>query len=243
MIEKNIPFIGERSALITSREVRFAWALRVLLCTRLQKKKLLQSSVWEITRFTMNRLRNSQTMSDEENNDRKFSSLVREGGELPMLVWTKCSTLGSRPLSPFPYRIQQGINFSWKLKIPTLEVVTKNGLGKRVARLPGCKWPFLCCLSRERNNFWCWNTRVDLPFLGKESCLRLNFHPHNYLNKKDITSYFTLMTVTLLCACKWAFLVSLLRENSLVLSNYVVEARKTKVYSMKCCSLSIIDRL
>lgn len=148
MIEKNIPFIGERSALITSREVRFAWALRVLLCTRLQKKKLWQSSVWEITRFTMNRLRNSQTMSDEENNDRKFSSLVREG----VCAWV-CATLGSRPLSPFPYRIQQGINFSWKLKIPTLEVVTKNGLGKRVARLPGCKWPFLCCLSRERNNF------------------------------------------------------------------------------------------
>lgn len=142
MIEKNIPFIGERSALITSREVRFAWALRVLLCTRLQKKKLWQSSVWEITRFTMNRLRNSQTISDEENNDRKFSSLVREGvcvgggGEVTNVkVSTKCSTLGSRPLSPFPYRIQQGINFSWKLKIPTLEVVTKNGLGKRVARL------------------------------------------------------------------------------------------------------------
>lgn len=159
MIEKNIPFIGERSALITSREVRFAWALRVLLCTRLQKKKLWQSSVWEITRFTMNTLRNSQTVSDEENNDRKFSSLVREvgggggWGVTNVKVWTKCSTLGSRPLSPFPYRIQQGINFSWKLKIPTLEVVTKNGLGKRVARLPGCKWPFLCCLSRERNNF------------------------------------------------------------------------------------------
>lgn len=161
MIEKNIPFIGERSALITSREVRFAWALRVLLCTRLQKKKLWQSSVWEITRFTMNRLRNSQTMSDEENNDRKFSSLVREGvcvgggggGVTNVKVSTKGSTLGSRPLSPFPYHIQQGINFSWKLKIPTLEVVTKNGLRKRVARLPGCKWPFLCCLSRERNNF------------------------------------------------------------------------------------------
>ena len=93
----------------------------------------------------MNRLRNSQTMSDEENNDRKFSSLVREGvcvageGVTNVKVSTKCSTLGSRPLSPFPYRIQQGINFSWKLKISTLEVVTKNGLGKRVARLPGCK--------------------------------------------------------------------------------------------------------
>ena len=52
----------------------------MLLCTRLQKKKLWQSSVWEITRFTMNTLRNSQTVSDEENNDRKFSSLVREVG-------------------------------------------------------------------------------------------------------------------------------------------------------------------
>ena len=43
------------------------------------------------------------------------------------------------PYHTFLYRIQQGINFSWGLKIPTLEVVTKNGLGMRVARLPGCK--------------------------------------------------------------------------------------------------------
>lgn len=71
----------------------------MLLCTRLQKKKLWQSSVWEITRFTMNRLRNSQTMSDEENNDRKFSSLVREGGELPMLRFER----NAPPWGPDPY--------------------------------------------------------------------------------------------------------------------------------------------
>ena len=71
----------------------------MLLCTRLQKKKLWQSSVWEITRFTMNRLRNSQTMSDEENNDRKFSSLVREGGELPMLRFQR----NAPPWGPDPY--------------------------------------------------------------------------------------------------------------------------------------------
>ena len=106
-----------------------------------RKKNYGRVQYGEITRFTMNRLRNSQTMSDEENNDRKFSSLVREGvcvggeGVTNVKVSTKCSTLGSRPLSPFPYRIQQGINFSWKLKIPTLEVVTKNGLGKKVTRL------------------------------------------------------------------------------------------------------------
>ena len=71
----------------------------MLLCTRLQKKQLWQSSVWEITRFTMNRLRNSQTMSDEENNDRKFSSLVREGGELPMLRFER----NAPPWGPDPY--------------------------------------------------------------------------------------------------------------------------------------------
>ena len=64
-----------------------------------RKKKLWQSSVWEITRFTMNRLRNSQTMSDEENNDRKFSSLVREGGELPMLRFERSAP----PWGPDPY--------------------------------------------------------------------------------------------------------------------------------------------
>ena len=78
----------------------------MLLCTRLQKKKLWQSSVWEITRFTMNTLRNSQTVSDEENNDRKFSSLVREvgggggvGGELPMLRFER----NAPPWGPDPY--------------------------------------------------------------------------------------------------------------------------------------------
>ena len=54
-----------------------AWSASLHTTT---EKKLWQSSLWEITRFTMNRLRNSQTVSDEENNnDRKFSSLVREG--------------------------------------------------------------------------------------------------------------------------------------------------------------------
>ena len=76
----------------------------MLLCTRLQKKKLWQSSVWEITRFTMNTLRNSQSVSDEENNDRKFSSLVREvggggGGELPMLRFER----NAPPWGPDPY--------------------------------------------------------------------------------------------------------------------------------------------
>ena len=78
----------------------------MLLCTRLQKKKLWQSSVWEITRFTMNRLRNSQTMSDEENNDRKFSSLVREGvcgggggGRAPCLGFQR----NAPPWGPDPY--------------------------------------------------------------------------------------------------------------------------------------------
>lgn len=90
----------------------------------------------------MNRLRNSQTVSDgENNNDRKFSSLVREGGGgLPKLRFVRnAPPWGPDPYHTFPYRIQQGINFSWGLKIPTLEVVTKNGLGMRVARLPGCK--------------------------------------------------------------------------------------------------------
>lgn len=47
----------------------------------------------------MNRLRNSQTMSDEENNDRKFSSLMREGGELPMLRFER----NAPPWGPDPY--------------------------------------------------------------------------------------------------------------------------------------------
>lgn len=40
-----------------------------------------------------------QTMSDEENNDRKFSSLVREGGELPMLRFER----NAPPWGPDPY--------------------------------------------------------------------------------------------------------------------------------------------
>ena len=53
----------------------------------------------------MNTLRNSQTVSDEENNDRKFSSLVREvggggvGGELPMLRFER----NAPPWGPDPY--------------------------------------------------------------------------------------------------------------------------------------------
>ena len=38
-------------------------------------------------------------MSDEENNDRKFSSLVREGGELPMLRFQR----NAPPWGPDPY--------------------------------------------------------------------------------------------------------------------------------------------